>query len=368
MKQRVCNIDWLEVYCLEPPSKPCPADFYKSLGYSVDARAYGTKIYHEVFTLMAHGIPFLEVRRNPLSKKSAGGIMPDNMCHIRLTNNTCYVNPIAQLRAFITQTGLLYKSIKRIDLAYDFNCFDNGWTPPSFIDKFLSETISKIYQSNIAAHGKDNWDGRSWNSLKWGSESSPVSTKLYNKTLEMKQVKFKPYIYQCWQQSDLDLTKDIWRIEFSIKSETNNFVNRQTGEIVPNSLLMYDTPHKLWVVWLSLYQRYFHFKQLVHTASGALQRKDRCPDIPLIDINPNEEAMTPTHITNKRILDRSLKMLVAALDRIQLEQFGNAKLWQSAEDVKAYLRASYYLDELPAQLIGKLPYSSTAVEFPKCSK
>lgn len=342
MNKRVCNIDWLEVCCLEPVGAPRDPDFYTDVGFEVDDRGYGTKIYRQCFTLLYNKIPVLEVRRDPLSKKSNGGIMADNMCHIRLTNNTCYRTPIDTLRRFIIKTGLVYRSIKRIDIAYDFNTFDNDWTPEHFMEMFLQEKISKINQANIAAHGKDRWDGRAWNSLKWGSERSPVSTKLYNKSLEMKEVKFKPYIYELWQNSDLDLTKDIWRIEFSIKADVNNFVDKETGAIVSNNLLMYDTPHKLWQAWLNLYLRYFHFKLLVQTKQGTWQRKDRCPDIPLIHLDPQEESLSPIHLSNKRIMDRKIKMLIAALKQIQDENFQNAKLWQSAENVATYLRINFY--------------------------
>lgn len=50
MIKRCLNIDWLEVYALEPDK--LDADFFISDGWSVQPRPYGTRVYDEMFTLM----------------------------------------------------------------------------------------------------------------------------------------------------------------------------------------------------------------------------------------------------------------------------------------------------------------------------
>lgn len=67
------NLDWLEVFCLEPADMP--AQYFQNLGWQVNVREYGTPLYREMFTLLTeHGKPFLEIRRNPYSLKENGGI------------------------------------------------------------------------------------------------------------------------------------------------------------------------------------------------------------------------------------------------------------------------------------------------------
>ena len=76
---RCVNIDWLEVYALEDASKfPCNAEYFRSQGYIVREREYGTRQYHEMFTLLDDNMnPFMEIRRNPKSGDSGfSGILP----------------------------------------------------------------------------------------------------------------------------------------------------------------------------------------------------------------------------------------------------------------------------------------------------
>ena len=99
---RIINIDWLEVYCIEPKDEPHDAEFFKAKGLEVKERTYGTPIYKEMFAICQDGEPWIEIRRNPYSIKSEGGIMADCSCHLRLCNEACYHdNPIDELRSFI---------------------------------------------------------------------------------------------------------------------------------------------------------------------------------------------------------------------------------------------------------------------------
>ena len=303
---RILNIDWLEIYCIEQIDQPRDAEFFRAQGFEVIERDYGTPIYKEMFTICENGNPYIEIRRNPYSLKSMGGIMQDGSCHIRLCNESCYHdNPIDEIRTFILSYDFVYKSIARIDICLDFNTFDNGWTPQRFINSYMRSHISKVNQTNVSCHGSDNWDGRSFNSLKWGAVTSPISTKLYNKTLEMKQGEDKSYIRQWWQcggdfvgmtikpdeVTGLDMTKDVWRLEFSIKAQAQAR-KRKSGneEKFTLHLFDYDTKEKLWQRFCELYEMYFDFrkKEYVYDEKKQerhLKRKYDCKRIKLFDFS-----------------------------------------------------------------------------------
>lgn len=303
---RILNIDWLEIYCIEQIDEPRNAEFFRTQGFEVIERDYGTPIYKEMFTICENGCPYIEIRRNPYSLKSMGGIMQDGSCHIRLCNESCYHdNPIDEMRTFILTYDFVYKSIARIDICLDFNTFDNGWTPQRFINSYMRSNISKVNQTNVSCHGSDNWDGRSFNSLKWGAVTSPISTKLYNKTLEMKQGEDKSYIRQWWQcggdfvgmaikpedVTGLDMTKDVWRLEFSIKAQAQAR-KRKSGneEKFTLHLFDYDTKEKLWQRFCELYEMYFDFrkKEYVYDEKKQerhLKRKYDCKRIKLFDFS-----------------------------------------------------------------------------------
>lgn len=295
MIQRCVNLDWLELYCLEDDiGFPHDANFFRRAGFHVEEREYGTPMYNEMFTLYDHfDEPMIEIRRNPKSAETRqiNGLFDPRSCHVRLSNRTCYfANPVQLLQQFIEQYGLHYQRISRVDICYDFTTFDYGDNPADFMRRYMKNRYTKINQANISAHGADAWGGRTWNSVSWGSKKSMVGTKFYNKKLELSEARDKPYIRQAWRAAGLVddeylLTKDgnpvdIWRVEFSVKSGTRNWfiMENEQGkkkriQSVRNTLEVYDTKEKLWQMFLSLTDHYFHFKKFEEG-----KRKDLCED------------------------------------------------------------------------------------------
>ena len=287
MPIRCVNLDWLEVFAFE--SRPCDANYFRSQGFWVEQREYGTRIYHEMFTVMLDGEPYIEVRRRPKNP-----LMADSACHLRLHNRTCYLPHAARLmQDFMTQHGFDFQRISRVDVCLDFVKFDDNTLPRIFMQRYMRGKFSKINQGHIHSHGTDSWTGRVWNSVSWGSPTSMVGTKFYNKTLELHDPKTdsygKPYIRYAWLNAGLvddmqrctlnHVTQEIWRVEFSIRSSVKRwFVIELDGKAkkfysMPNRLDCYDTPEKLLCIFASLSNHYFHFKRY---EMG--QRKDRCPD------------------------------------------------------------------------------------------
>ena len=320
-KQRCVNIDWLEVYVLESNDRfPCNADYYRRNGYLVKERPYGTRVYREMFEIIdEQGNPLIEVRRNPASGEANFNGLSEQSSHIRLPNWMLYQgNPIDYLRAFLLKHDYIFKRIYRIDICYDFERFDSGDLPSRFARRYLEGVYRKINQCQLSAHGFDSWNGCDYNSLSWGSRSSMVSTKLYNKTLELKQAKSdKPWIKTSWMLCGLidnpcSMTKldskgnlyhpEIWRVEFSLRSEADGWIvwemqNRKKvrKQAIPHRLEMFDDKEKIWRRFQNLAYHYFHFKHkeyiekprgatqfslgLVHSdVEKTPQRKDRCRD------------------------------------------------------------------------------------------
>lgn len=305
---RCVNLDWLEVAVLEPIAEPHDADYFRSCGWVVIEREYGTRVWGAMFTLEGNDhLPFVEVRRDPKSE-----IIACNVAHLRFVNRVCYFPNAAQLmHDFIVKYGYEFQRIARVDICLDFERFDYGDLPKDFMRRFMEGKYSKINQANISAHGSDEWAGRVWNSLSWGSPYSDIGTKFYNKTLELYDPVTKhygkPYIRQAWYECGLiddatnvlrykpngeAYTPDIWRVEFSIRSSVKNWFmiqlngNKRQKQSIRNSLDMYDTREKLLVLFASLADHYFHFKHLIKRynfykeghSDGYALRKDRCPD------------------------------------------------------------------------------------------
>ena len=346
---RCVNLDWLEVAVLEPAAMPHDADFFRSCGWIVIEREYGTRVWGQMFTLEGSDhLPFIEVRREPKST-----IIAPNVAHLRFVNRVCYFPNATQLMLeFIQKYEYEFHHITRVDICLDLERFDYGDYPKDFMRRFMEGRYSKINQANISAHGSDEWAGRVWNSLSWGSPSSDIGTKFYNKTLELydpitKQYG-KPYIRQAWLESGLvddatSVTKtkpngevytpDIWRIEFSIRSSVKNwFVINLDGKAkkkqsIRNTLDMYNSREKIMILFASLSEHYFHFKYLIKRYSfykdgksdGNALRKDRCPDKLLFRWKDNSfiYKVAKESVATSEKIDTSLARLLSQLKRFR---------------------------------------------------
>lgn len=335
---RCVNIDWLEVYCEESNDEyPCNADYFTRRGYVVREREYGTRVYEEMFYILdRNGNDMFEVRRNPKSGDSSFVGLSPQSTHIRLCNWVCYQSNCVQLlRDFLVRHNYIFHRIYRIDVCYDFERFDSGDKPERVAHRIVEKTYLKMNQTKIHAIGDDNWGGYAWETLSWGSLTSMVSTKLYNKTKELAATgNKKPYILTQWMMAGLidnpvtqvkygkdgsQYKPDIWRVEFSIKSKADSWLiledisgKRVKKKAVPHSLSLFDSQDKLWQRFQDLAYHYFRFKvktykkqkrgvagfalgQIESNHDPELQRKDRMPEKVLFHYDQDREFM---HIQN----------------------------------------------------------------------
>lgn len=329
---RCINLDWLEVFCTEATQGfPHDARYFVSKGYQVRVRDYATRQYHQMFTILDRdGQAFCEIRRDPVSgddaKRTLGIFNPYN-CHIRLSNRYCYhPDAINVFSEFLMQHGYTVERLYRLDLCMDFEKFDDGTDPKKFLQRYMDGRFTKINQGNVSAHGTDRWESRDWNSLSWGAPTSMVSTKFYNKTIELKTVKDKPYIRGAWFSSGLVdsfqyITKQasdgttyepqIWRVEFSIRSSAkgwfikeDNASNKTRTMKVPHALGSYATAGQRLQAFANLCHCYFHFK---YYEEGV--RKDRCRDKVLFDWGTCHEVYRLDRLLTEAKPDRSIEQL-----------------------------------------------------------
>lgn len=374
-KVKCINLDWLSVYCLEPKGVVMNAAYYKNLGWSVEEREYGTPQYREKFTLMNGRHPFLEIERNPYSLKQNGGIFEPESCHIRLANRTLYQpNPVQQLTNFIIKYGYEYKGISRVDVCCDLTIFDNRMKPQDLANKYMKDKIWKVHQSKIDAHssdGDDTWripihlgahgretkTGRTWNSLKWGSPKSALSTKLYNKTLELETNTGKFYIKDTWVKAGLcDLQKvryeyrnpktkeieirtkqicvvpgtavnqeipiedakkiDVWRVEFSMNSEGRKWIDLGDNHIVDLSLNAFDNLDSLAATFFTCSEWLFCFiyaKWITQGSTRMKERTNRCKKLQLFNTKFLHSHYKPQRQTEMEDPSRTEKIMMYRL-------------------------------------------------------
>lgn len=333
------NIDWLEVFCIEDPKLMNAEEFLKR-GYIWRPREYGTRIYEQVIEVRnVFGVNLYTICRVPKSCKStsANGILPEGACHIKLENWLLYNEDYVQnLQGFLSQFNIEFRSISRLDVCADLQYFKFGLKPYTLLRGYMEQKYYKVKQSEFAVHGRDT-GYINMQSIKFGSMSSNIFTRMYNKSLELKQVKDKPYIRDCWQAVGFEKDKDVWRVEVSLKGNGRHLYDRtrkcwadvtdpETGEMKtivvganekPKGEVKYrkilnveidldyiNNREKVHKLFLSLVSTYFRFRKAVGT-----RRKSDCPLVDLFDSYPGSRPLTQlptTHSTQSSRTDRQV--------------------------------------------------------------
>jgi hypothetical protein len=121
--------------------------------------------------------------------------------------------------------------LSRLDICLDFNRFYNNIQPDIFIKDYLSGIYRHVGRTRGNAYFRQKtFDNTIYTGLSFGSHESDARTYLYNKTYELKTVKDKPYIRDKWKAAGLDITRDVWRLEISLKSSAMKFNDKETSQ------------------------------------------------------------------------------------------------------------------------------------------
>lgn len=246
-------------------------------------------------------------------------IMPDGHGILKIDNFYLY-HAGAKLKPFVEwllrRLDLEFVGITRLDIAYDFNEFMNRRNPENFIKAFLHNDIVKLRKSKFILGGRHE-DKNYFNGISFGSKTSAVNYKLYNKSQEMRDKLEKAHIRQAWNSTKLDQTKDVWRLEFTINSNTSILAN-EWANIKFHSL---DTLglHILAGLFHWLFEQYFNFRY--HDRKQC--RKDRMKQVPLLGFPPEFHYVRPVKINPyKKDVQRSTKIFVKKLNDFHSEMRG----------------------------------------------
>lgn len=249
------SIDWLALFCKAETGKfeqvsVESADIFHPINYGYKKEDHGTRQYKELWTVSVEGGELCEVQAVPCS-----GILAADSVIVKFANRLLYTPLLWYfVDAFLRDHHLTICNISRCDICADFLSFAHEYDPVQFITDFLSAKIRRVGRGTSGGayfqHGayKETGTGYSisytnYNGLSFGSHSSAARVYLYNKTLELEQVKNKPYIRDFWRHNGLvefiqdpktgkEKQRPVWRLEVSIKSKANKFVNKAKGHKV----------------------------------------------------------------------------------------------------------------------------------------
>jgi hypothetical protein len=309
---RCINIDWLQVFGTLGISPDIIEGALTVRGYKVKNNDRGTRHFKKWFTVykMNDIAPFIQLCFDPYSVKGkdTAGIFHPGACTVQLCNKWLYSpNPVEQLRSFCREIDMEYKALSRLDLCMDFQYFDNGMKPSNLIRGFYTVRYWKVGQIKALGVGKQHneYDPET---LSFSGKKTAVSTKLYNKTKEMTEVKFKPYIHDSWNDCGLLNGKDVWRLEVSIKPDGKNMVNVNTGEMIAVKLSVIDSPEKVMNLFFIFALKYWRWKD-----NNGHTPKKNARELELFKVSSDIQVWKPVRITNHMDTDRTAKMLVNKL-------------------------------------------------------
>lgn len=250
------SIDWLQVsgrmpsvpnsalpitgYNGNPPFVPC-VDLKDSHIYS--------PVFKEVKDIIYCGMTYAQIMYCPRSS----ALKFDLAC-IKLENRVLYSQERIVILYQIAQAlGFEICGITRLDLCYDCNVLANGEDPGAFLLRYLVSKpgerghLHRKGSTRFCANGSRSWyKDAKVTSMRFGSDKTAIGAYVYNKTLELAEVKDKPWIRAMWERAGLCstlakeyeeltdrekekminyhtlagyCTESVWRFEVSIKCQ-----------------------------------------------------------------------------------------------------------------------------------------------------
>jgi hypothetical protein len=218
----ITSYDWIQLHC----HITTPLASLLLAGYSIEKQKYSTRECASVHIIFKKKKQIATIVSEPHSP-----VMNPKSAWIKFENSLLYKsNFIEQIKDVLTIFQLKFKNITRLDVCCDFDNFKNNFNPENLIKGFLSEKFLKVLNSKFKVIGEQKFVN-TYSYLAFGAESSEVCYKLYNKFLEMEQVKMKPYIMDQARNNGINVEANYWRLEYSLKSSSTKILTAD-GEIL----------------------------------------------------------------------------------------------------------------------------------------
>lgn len=242
--------------------------------YTVKQSDYGTKIFAEIYHYYYQGTQVATVTTKPRSTA-----LKQDLAIIKFDNWCLYIPNLYEFANYIMKIiGFKAKGFSRLDIALDFNRFENGIDGHTLISKFVQDEYLHNGRGKFAISGVQKFTS-TFEYLRLGSQSSPIRAYLYNKTTEMAEVKQKNYITDLWRQEGLDVSKNVWRLEFSLTSGAFDWVDATTGECTFQNEVDYTKLSFLQPLYQACVNKYFDFRK-----NDGTKNKSRMQKINLINL------------------------------------------------------------------------------------
>ncbi|MGB5805601.1 MAG: hypothetical protein WBH21_16555 [Vibrio anguillarum] len=269
--------------------------------FKIVKQDYSTRHFREVYIIYVGTEELFTLACRPYSH-----ILKRDQGLLKVANKFLYQNELIEyLKEKINVLNLDILGISRIDICNDFNKFNLNICPHTFIQKFVSNKYLKYNKCQFEVRGKQSLTNV-FNSLRFGSKMSDINYYLYNKTEEMNDKTFKPWIYDRWQKLGLNTEQNVWRLEFSLKANQSTLISLDSGEAISLNNPEILTTDNLNSLYHSLLRKYFVFVK-----NNNKSRKDRMKKVSLVKNVPTQSVLQ--NLSEKRESNRSDKIFIKKL-------------------------------------------------------
>lgn len=317
MEKYCISIDWLQSYCL---CNKIQEGIYASRGYEfrVTVSKTETPQFKHILNVYLDGRKCAVIQQCPRTS-----VINSKATLVKLDNRVLYSQQyINVLYAIHESMGMKYKGLTRVDICYDCNRFYGGRSVERFIHKFANGIAGKTGEivrkgsDEFTLHGKKKQSSAiKYNSIRFGKGTGRVSSYIYNKTLELKEVKDKPWIREMWERNELQSTENtpVWRCEISIKSQGMDILSMDSGELFRLSPRYLEHANSINRMFYVFAEKYFNFS----VSTGQKNRRN----YKRIQLFENLKKITEKPIYINRLADtgRIEKVCYNKLDRLSKE-------------------------------------------------
>lgn len=249
---------------------------------------------------------------------------------VKLENRYLYSKGyVSLLNSILDECTLSYHNITRLDLCYDCNILANGMLPGAFIKQYITESyespdyIKRNSEIGFTVSAKKNASTETLiNYIRFNNgTNSRVKMYMYDKTLELKEVKDKPYIRELWKKAGLiswpssrSGSRHVWRTEISISSQALKVKNKETGQIGKIELKHLENQEDINRLFLTFADKY-----LVFSIKGAAKRQRDYQRLQLFERDQNTVSR-PVYVVSKICAGRTEKVCYNKLKKLALDE------------------------------------------------
>lgn len=287
----IISIDYLTLYVQLSIRK-------KIDGFEFRVQKYNSKHFAKIAHIYLHDIKVANIEYNPHSP-----ILDSRSALIKIENHVLYQRDLFYIIDLIMDyVGAKIISLSRLDICADFEKFNNNLEPKKLIKNFMTEKFLRNGRGKYTIIGNQK-NVQDVEYLRFGSKTSEVNVYLYNKSIEMENVKHKAHIAELWKQNNIGINNQVWRLEVSLKSQAMLYVDNETGEYFKINLNHLKDNQFIQKLYFSLVEKYFQFRKNDNT-----KNKSRMQKVNLF--NKNDMIYSRIKITNEADYTRRDKILL----------------------------------------------------------